>query len=566
MDAIYAYLHGIFAKSPEFAVFLSLAVGFWVGKFRFGSFQLGGVAGSLLAAVIFSQFGVNVDAVVKSVLFALFIYAVGFDSGPQFFRSLGRQSIKEILLALTVAASGLLTVVVMAKIFSIDKGLAAGLAAGGMTQSAIIGVAGDALSKLGLDDNTLKTMQANVAIGYAVTYIFGSFGAIIFCVNIMPKILGKSLREDAIAAEAMSNQGSTVLAEGQELAVSSLVGRTYRIKAGSFKTVGELEAASSDDAPVTAERVKRGANILALASDLSLVENDIILVVGRRQAVVALAERIGREVNNVEGMDLTMQKLNVVVTNEELVNKSFAEISSTTRAARHGAFVLAVAREGKLLPIQGDTVLARGDMVTLYGTEQDIKRVAANIGYAVVPSNKTDFVYMGVGLVIGLLIGLVSVKIAGLPITLGSGGGVLLSGLAFGWYHARNQSFGNLPSGASQMLKDFGLAGFVAVVGLDSGLQAITTIKEQGLSLFLIGVVVTMVPLFLAMLVGYYALGYKNVAILAGALSGARSANPAFGEVLNAAGNSVPTVPFAITYALANVFLTLLGPLIVALV
>lgn len=115
-------------------------------------------------------------------------------------------------------------------------------------------------------------------------------------------------------------------------------------------------------------------------------------------------------------------------------------------------------------------------------------------------------------------------------------------------------------------MQDFGLAGFVAIIGLESGMQAISTIREQGLSLLLIGIVITFLPMILATFFGKYVLGYKNAAIFAGALSGARSANPAFGEVLNKAGNAIPTNSFAVTYALANVFLTLLGPLIIAFV
>ena len=132
------YVSGIFKHSPEIALFLSLALGYWIGKFQFGKFQLGGVAGSLLAAVAISQVGVTIDNGVKSILFALFIYAVGFESGPQFFRSLGRQTIREIVMAAVLALSGLVTVVVLARIFELDKGLAAGIAAGGLTQSAII--------------------------------------------------------------------------------------------------------------------------------------------------------------------------------------------------------------------------------------------------------------------------------------------------------------------------------------------------------------------------------------------------------------------------------------------
>ncbi|MDA4630521.1 aspartate-alanine antiporter, partial [Escherichia coli] len=124
---------------------------------------------------------------------------------------------------------------------------------------------------------------------------------------------------------------------------------------------------------------------------------------------------------------------------------------------------------------------------------------------------------------------------------------------------SRNLAIGNMPTGASTLLRDLGLAGFVAVVGLQSGLQAVQTIATSGLSIFLIGVVVTILPLIITMLFGRYVLKYDNTAIFAGALSGSRSANPAFGEILDKAGNSIPTAPFAITYALANVFLTLLG-------
>ena len=122
------WIHEVFRQSPEIALFLSLAGGYAIGKIQFGKFQLGGVAGSLLVAVLISQVGVSVDNGVKSVLFALFIYAVGFESGPQFFRSLGRQSLREIAMAVVLAVSGLITVVVLARMFGLDKGLAAGIA------------------------------------------------------------------------------------------------------------------------------------------------------------------------------------------------------------------------------------------------------------------------------------------------------------------------------------------------------------------------------------------------------------------------------------------------------
>lgn len=560
------WLHQLFARSPEIALFLSLAVGYYIGKIQFGKFQLGGVAGSLLVAVLVSQVGVTVDPGVKSVLFALFIYAVGYESGPQFFNSLGRQSIREIILAAVLAITGLATVVVMARLFGLDKGLAAGVAAGGLTQSAIIGTAGDAITKLGLAADEVKRLQGNVAVGYAVTYVFGSFGAILVCVNLLPKLMGRSIKEDAVRAEAAMQEGVQVLAPGQQAAAPELVGRIYQVGDHASLTIEQLEKEHAAQG-VTIERLKRDGKIIEVAPELPLQAGDILLAVGRRQAMVNVVPMFSKELYGVEGMELTMERRDVVLSNKEYHNRTVGDIrANTAQQVRHGIYVVQLVRMGKVLPMQEKTVVQVGDVVSIFGSEQDVKRVSSLIGYVIVPSAKTDFVYLGAGLVVGLLVGLLTARIGAIPLTLGSGGGALLSGLLFGWLRAKRQTFGAMPSGAVQILKDLGLAGFVVVVGLSSGLQAVQTVKEQGLTLFGVGVVVTVLPLILTMLFGRYVLRYDNTAVFAGALTGSRSANPAFGEVLDKAENAIPTVPFAITYALANVFLTLLGPLIVALV
>jgi aspartate-alanine antiporter len=558
-----SWLHSVLNQSPEIALFLSLAVGYWVGKFQFGKFQLGGVAGSLLVAVLISQIGISIDNGIKSVLFALFIYAVGFESGPQFFRSLGRQSIREIVMAAVLAISGLLTVIVLARIFGLDKGIAAGIAAGGLTQSAIIGTASAAIGKLGLAADEVRRLQANVAVGYAVTYIFGSFGAIIVCVNVLQWLMGRSIRDDAIKAEAERLAGAHVYGVGEYPATPDLVGRLFRIENPAGRTVADIE--TSAPAAVSIESIKRGGTIIGVQPSLKLIESDIVLVVGRRAGVVGLSQKLGPELQSSEGMDVIVVTRDIAITNPDFIRRTVGEIrASTAGDLRHGIYVVALNRAGKPLPLRDDTVIEAGDVVSLYGTSEDVQRVARSIGTVIIPSDKTDWVFHGFGLVVGLLIGLIVIRLGAIPLTLGSGGGALLSGLAFGWYRSRNLAIGNMPTAASTLLRDLGLAGFVAVVGLQSGLQAVSTIASSGLSIFLIGVVVTILPLIITMLVGRYILRYDNTAIFAGALSGSRSANPAFGEVLDKAGNSIPTTPFAITYALANVFLTLLGPLVVA--
>lgn len=561
MHALTHSLSNLFGACPEIALFLALVIGCWIGRFRFGSFQLGGVAGSLLAAVLISQVGVHIDSGIKNVLFALFIYAVGYQSGPQFFRSLGRQSLREILMAVVLALSGLLTVVAVARLFHLDKGLSAGLAAGGLTQSAIIGTAGSSLEKLGLPLAQVQQLQGNVAVGYAVTYIFGSIGPILLCINVLPWLMKRSIRDDALTAEAEQAGGVHVLGEGEVTALPTLVGRVYRVAQAGL-TIAEVESWASG---VVVEQVLRNGKTTSISPDFPLNADDQVLLVGQRTNVLATGQKLGQELGDVPGMSLSLLRRNVVLSRPDFAGKTVHECAqSLSSAARHGVYLVAFLRDSKTLPASSDMTVQAGDIVTLLGTSEDVQRVAAQIGTILVPSIKTDLIFHSLGVALGLLIGLGVVHLGSIPLTLGSGGGALLSGLLFGWYQNRHPLKGNMPTAASALLVDIGLAGFVAVTGLQSGQQAIQTIMQHGITLFLLGVVVTLLPLTLTMLFGRYVLRYDNTAIFAGALAGSRSANPAFGEVLNKAGNAVPTTPFAITYAVANVLLTLLGPLVVA--
>jgi putative transport protein len=558
-------IHNIFHKSPEIALFLSLAVGYFIGQINFGKFQLGGVGGSLLAAVVISQAGVSIDNGVKAVMFAVFIYAVGYDSGPGFFNSLNRRTLREIAMALFLAVSALITVIICAKIFHLNKGLAAGLAGGALTQSAIIGTAGDAIARLGLPPEEVKSLQSDVAIAYAVTYVFGSLGAIIVCVNILPKFMGRDLRSAALDAEAKLSGGTPSRAPGQMAALPELVGRAFKVGPAAGRKVSEIEMSAQDF--VSIEKIRRAGKEIDPAPDVVLAADDVVLVVGRREGMVPVAPKLGPEISDVTDVSAVMQTRQAVFTRKGMNHTTIRTVrENVDRDLRHGVFLESITRVGQPVPILPETQLEHGDVLTYFGSAKDTKRAVQATGYELPYSIKTDFIYMGVGMVIGLLIGLVVVNVGGVPLTLGSGGGCLLAGLVFGWMRGKHPMYGVMPPAASRLLQDFGLAAFVAVVGLNSGLQAVTTIKQLGLTIFLLGVVVTLLPLLLTMLFGRYVLRYDNAAILAGALSGSRSANPAFGGVLDKAESAVPTVPFAITYAIANVLLTLLGPLVVGLV
>ena len=183
-------LHAFFHKSPIIALFLSLAIGYGVGNIKFGSFKLGGLAGTLFAAIIIGQVGIDVDMEVKSIAFALFIYALGYISGPQFFGSLGRKTLNQVHLAVFSTLVVFVTIWDLAQVLDLDKGTAAGLLAGATTESASIGTAGEALRHLGLSADKVKTLETNIEVTYAITYLFGMLLVIFFQTGWRPACLG----------------------------------------------------------------------------------------------------------------------------------------------------------------------------------------------------------------------------------------------------------------------------------------------------------------------------------------------------------------------------------------
>jgi AspT/YidE/YbjL antiporter-like protein len=158
---------------PEIALFLALGVGYAVGQIKFGPIQLGGICGTLIAALVIGQLGVTLQPSVKNVFFMLFIFALGYAGGPQFFANLNAKGLRIGLLCLIEMVVVLALVLAATRIMKLDQGTAAGLMAGAATESAVVGTATDAISKLALPPDQVKQLQANVVTAYSITYIFG---------------------------------------------------------------------------------------------------------------------------------------------------------------------------------------------------------------------------------------------------------------------------------------------------------------------------------------------------------------------------------------------------------
>lgn len=548
------------------ALFLALALGYLIGKIRLGNFEVGGIAGTLIAAVVIGQIGVEVDNSVKSIFFALFIYAVGYNGGPQFFNSINRTTIPQVFSAVVMTVMGLFTVLFLAKMAGLSTGLAAGLAAGGLTQSAIIGTAGNAIDTLGLDPSIAESFKVDIAVGYSVTYIFGSLGPILMATGIIPILYKWDLRQEAADLAQKLGGGLRELKEGEYRPLQRVESRVFKVdKHSEVVSQGRVFLEDIFDGALRVEQVVRDQTDLPVDENLKFQLDDLVLVTGLLDSLQNCAATIGKEFEDENDLFTIIEESRTLfITNKDMNGLTLEQLHESTRSVHYGVFYTKLSRMGNTMPLLPGTKINIGDEITCVGSKTDLNRVETIIGYKSPPIQATEFITFGLGMVLGFLIGLISFKIGASTISLGSGLGCLVSGLLFGFMRAKHPKFGGMNTGAANFMQSFGLAVFVGVVGLNAGKPAFTSIQEHGATLFFLGVGATLIPIMFSFFISYYILKIKNPVIAMACITGGRSGNPAFSALLEKTQNATPVAAFTVTYAVANILLTLWGPIIVA--
>ncbi len=464
-----AWLHQIFTSVPEVALFIALFAGHLLGRVKVKGFSLGGVAGSLIAALLLGQLDIPLPNPLKAVFFALFIYAVGFKSGPEFFGGLNRSSIKLVISSVVQCVAALIVLLVIARMCGFGKGFAAGIGSGALTQTAMMGTAGGALTRLGLSQNQVNLLTSEMAVGFAITYIFGTIGVIVFVRSVAPRLMGVDVKKAARDLEIELSEGGQVTRPGYITPFVPVVARAFKVESGkgAKKTISELED-RFDRASI--ERVVRGEEALERRPDLELKAGDIVGVSGRLPAVVSAGEMIGDEVESREALSFPMKVATVVITNKRFAGKTLRQVrDSFTVEQRQGVYMVSFKRQGLPMPLLLKTPVRRGDVFELAGRPEELDRISNAVGYVESPDGKSDLAYHSIAIVVGTLFGLLTITVGGIPVTLGVGGGVLVSGLCFGWLHSRYPAMGSLPQPAQWILSEFGLSAFAAAIGLSAG-------------------------------------------------------------------------------------------------
>jgi putative transport protein len=559
MDVLAATLR----THPEIAVFLAIGLGYWIGRFSVRGVGFGPVTGSLIAGLLVGYaVEVPVADTAKQLLFLLFMFGIGYSAGPGFVRGLRDAGWRWAVLGSVIPLAGLLTAWAMAKLLDLELGYAVGMMSGGLTESPVIGTASEAIRALPIPAEEKSRLIAQIPVADALTYLFGTIGVIVFCGYVGPWLLRVDLRADARRLEAA--MGLSREADGVDSGWRMFAMRAYRLEP-RHRVVG-LPVAEAERSAAPArlfiERIRRDGEVIDAQPETVLRAGDVVAVIAARETMVRLLAGVAEEVHDRRLLDVPVATRDVVLSHASVVGRSVAELRAETTAFR-GVFLQAIQRAGRSLPVAPQTRLEQGDVITLHGLAPAVDRIASLAGEPARSPRGADFVALGLAIGAGALAGvLLSLPVAGLHIALGSSVAVLLVGLALGWRNAQHPGFAHIPAAAIEFMKSLGLSAFVAMIGLKAGPVFVDAIREIGLSVFLGGIVVTLVPQFVGLLVGRYLLRIEPLLLL-GALAGAQTMTAALAAVQDRSDSPVAVIGYSSTVAFGHILISIGGTVLV---
>lgn len=556
----------LFREYPSLAIFLTIGIGFWIGKLKYKSFSLGTVTSVLLVGVLVGQMDIPISGPLKSVFFLLFLFAIGYSVGPQFFRSLRGSGLKQVGFAVALCVVCLLVTFGIAKLFGYSPGEAAGLLSGAQTISAVIGVGGDTIATLDASAADKKMWTDMIPVCYAVTYIFGTIGSAYILGNIGPRLLGGLDKVKAQTAQLAAQLNQSSIASDPSYIDSNrqVVFRAYRAESSYFdtnRTVAEIEDyIKKMNRRVFVERLRIDGNIVDPDFTTIVKKGDEIVLSGRREYVIEDESWIGTEVADNDLLSFPIEQVRVMLTKKTVDGITVDQLRSKPFMA--GVIVKSISRGGVEIPVLAQTELCAGDIITINGLAREVNEAAPQMGYVDRPTNQTDLVFVGLGIVIGGIIGALTLHLGGVPISLSTSGGALIAGLVFGWLRSKRPTFGGIPQPALWILNNLGLNMFIAVVGITAGPTFIQGIEKVGIMLFVAGVLATSIPLFIGLWMGAKIFKF-HPAINLGCCAGGRTTTAALGAIQDSLQSSIPAMGYTVTYAVGNTLLILWGVAIV---
>jgi len=565
-------LFNYFATNPFAYLFLALALGYPLGRLKVASISLGTTAGTLvvgiaIALISSAVFGITYDipGLVEDIFLMMFMYALGMRVGPQFFSGLARGGFDFVMLGLIVCVSNVLLVFFGAKLLGLAPGYAVGIISGSYTVTAVMGVAGSAVTSGAFkmpDGLTVDMVSANMAAGYAISYVLSSIFTILF-VKYLPTMFGYDPVKSAKEAEASFESGE----DGGALpgtAGTSILGFTG-MQIRSYKVEHqELAGQSIQDLfkkyPHAAVlMVVRGDDVIEAKDNPTLQIGDVIGVAGHYGDLISKGtEVVGAEVDEPRARNIDIEVADIHMGKSEYAGKTLEELG---REIGYGVYLKSLFRAGVAIPHKPKTIVEKGDVLRLAGPAWCVNQAAKALkSVPIVESAYTEVAFMSVALLVGYIIGHASVKISGIPFALGTSAGCMLMGILVSWLRTRNPEFGGPTSeGARAFLNDIGLSMFVAVLAAGVGPKIMASFQGTVVIwIALLGLIGALVPPLLAWLYGLY-VRKMNPIILAGGCAGGRNSTPTLNGVQDVSQSAISAVAYPVPYALTSALLLILA-------
>lgn len=546
--------------NPILLIFVVLAIGLAIGKIRLGNFQLGNSIGVLITSLVMGHLGFTFNPEAIAIGFMLFIYCVGIEAGPNFFGIFFRDGKHYFILSMVVLVSAISITYISTQFLQLDLGLATGMMAGALTSTPVLVGAQDALNS-GLAEiprnMEFAAVVENLSVGYAMAYLVGLISMIVFA-KLLPKLQKQNLSDSAQQIAKERGLGSS----GQRKVYLPII-RAYRVGPELIdwtdgKNLRELGIYRQTGCYI--ERIRRNGILAHPDGDAILQEGDEIALVGFPDSHARLdpSFRNGKEVFDRNLLDLRIVEEEIVVKNDSIAGKRLSDLN----LSEYGCFLNRVVRAQIEMPMDHDIVLAKGDVIQVSGEKSRVHGLAERIGFISIHSQMADLLAFCSFFIMGIMFGLVTMTFGQVSFGLGNAVGLLLSGITLGFLRANHPTFGYVPQGGLNMVKDLGLAFFMVGIGLSAGGKMFDHLADVGFQVITLSFVISVVPVVLAYLVGAYVLK-MNSALLFGAIIGARTCAPAMDIVNDHAKSTIPALGYAGTYAIANILMTLAGTILI---
>jgi putative transport protein len=481
---------GIIESQPILTAFLAIGLGYLVGQISIFGFSLG-VGAVLFVGLAIGAFApkAQITGPIGLTGLIMFLYGIGILYGRQFFEGMVGAGQKYNLLALVACLAGLLVALGLGHILGIKIGHTLGLYAGSMTSTATLQAALDVVK------------NKDPSIGYSIAYPFGVIGPIL-CIYFMTQIV----RPKFPVKTQRFHMGEISIGE-----------------AFAGRSLGELMPNAPSGLQVT--MVRKGGRNFVPTDDTILAAGDAVLVVAEdNEAIATAAAQLGKlEPGRLASDRADLDYIRVFVGKASAVGIPLARLPMPAGYPTH--LLHARRYDADLVPAP-DLMLEFGDRVGVLTPPDRKEEIRRHFGDTVKSAAEFSYVSLGIGMVLGVLLGLIPIPIPGVgTVTLGIGGGPLIVALILGKLRRTGPMLWTMPLPANIVLRNFGLAMFLATVGVNAGQPFVRTVAESGLTMLFIGVAVLLTTVAIVLLVGHYLMNipYDD---LVGVASGA-TGNPA---------------------------------------